>query len=163
MRTRTAELYPQQSGSCEDRRGFAPFCFSRTPDKGAIHQGLRTERAKDDLARASRSGCSSGDVSVHTRSEKQGVKPLFTFSKVVTTPGALAAIEKSGQQPGEFLDRHQSGDWGDVPPEDIKENELSLKHGFRLPSVYLLSTGIKIWVITDADRSSTTVLLPEDY
>ena len=91
------------------------------------------------------------------------MNPLFTLGHVVATPGALAAIEKSGQQPGEFLDRHQSGDWGDVPPEDIKENELSLKHGFRLPSVYLLSTGIKIWVITDADRSSTTVLLPEDY
>jgi len=55
---------------------------------------------------------------------------------VVATPGALAAIEKSGKQPEEFLACYVSGDWGEVPPEDIKENELSLQHGFRLLSAY---------------------------
>jgi hypothetical protein len=82
---------------------------------------------------------------------------------VVATPGALAAIEKSGQQPGDFLARHASGDWGDVPPEDIKENELSLKHDWRLLSAYTRKSGTKIWVITEADRSSTCILLPEEY
>ena len=78
-------------------------------------------------------------------------------------PGALAAIEKSGQQPGDFLARHVSGDWGDVPPDDIKENELSLRHGFRLLSAYHTSAGDKLWVITEADRSSTCILLPNEY
>ena len=91
------------------------------------------------------------------------MKPLFTLGHVVATPGALAAIEKAGQQPGDFLARHISGDWGDVPPEDIKENELSLQQGFRLLSAYHTSAGDKLWVITEADRSSTCILLPEEY
>ena len=91
------------------------------------------------------------------------MKPLFTLGRVVATPGALAAIKKSGPQPGNFLTRHVSGDWGEVPPEDIKENQFSLKHGYRLMSVYSLSTGVKIWIITEADRSSTCILLPEEY
>jgi hypothetical protein len=91
------------------------------------------------------------------------VKPLFTLGQVVATPGALAAFEKAGQQPGEFLARHVSGDWGEVPPEDIKENEFSLRHGFRLSSAYTLKSGTKIWVITEADRSSTCLLLPQEY
>jgi hypothetical protein len=61
------------------------------------------------------------------------------------------------------LARHSSGDWGDVCEEDRKENDLSLKEGFRLLSVYTTSTGTKLWIITEADRSVTTVLLPEDY
>ena len=91
------------------------------------------------------------------------MKPLFPLGQVVATPGALAAIEKSGQQPGEFLARHVSGDWGEVPPEDIKENELSLHHGFRLLSAYHTSAGDKLWVITEADRSSTCILLTGEY
>jgi hypothetical protein len=92
-----------------------------------------------------------------------GVKLLFPLGQVVATPGALAALEKAGQQPGDFLTRHVSGDWGDVPPEDIKENELSLHHGFRLLSAYHTSAGERLWVITEADRSSTSILLPEEY
>ena len=91
------------------------------------------------------------------------MKPLFTLGRVVATPGALAAIEKSGQQPGDFLARHVNGDWGDVLPKDIKENEFSLKHGFRLFSAYHTSAGDKLWMITEADRSSTCILLPEEY
>ena len=68
----------------------------------------------------------------------QAAKPLFTLGRVVATPGALAAFEKSGQQPGEFLERHVSGDWGDVDAEDARENELSLKNGWRLLSAYTL-------------------------
>ena len=56
------------------------------------------------------------------------MKPLFTLGQVVATPGALAALEKGGQQPGDFLARHVTGDWREVPPEDVKENEFSLKH-----------------------------------
>jgi hypothetical protein len=91
------------------------------------------------------------------------VKPLFTLGHVVATPGALATIEKSDQQPGDFLARHVNGDWGEIDAHDRKENRLSLEQGFRLMSVYSLSTGVKIWVITEADRSSTCILLPEEY
>ena len=91
------------------------------------------------------------------------MKPLFTLGHVVAIPGALAAIEKPGQQPGDFLARHVSGDWGEVPPEDSKENDVSLKHGFRLLSAYTLKSGTKIWVITEADHSSTCILLPAEY
>jgi hypothetical protein len=91
------------------------------------------------------------------------VKPLFKLGHVVATPGASAAIEKAGQQPGDFLARHVSGDWGDVLPEDVKENEFSLQHGFRLLSAYRTNAGDRLWVITEADRSSTCLLLPEEY
>jgi pilus assembly protein CpaF len=62
--------------------------------------------------------------------------PLFPFGQIVATPGALAALEKAGQQPGEFLARHGSGDWGDLDEQDRKENQLSLERGFRLLSSY---------------------------
>jgi hypothetical protein len=94
---------------------------------------------------------------------KEGVKPLFTLGQVVATPGALAALEKAGQQPGEFLTRHVAGDWGDLDNHDIQENEFSLHHGLRLLSAYHTSAGDKLWVITEADRSSTCILLPEEY
>ncbi len=90
-------------------------------------------------------------------------QPAFELGQIVATPGALAALRKAGQQPGEFLARHVNGDWGEVPPEDIKENQFSLKHGFRLLSAYHTSAGDKLWVITEADRSSTCVLLSDEY
>ena len=91
------------------------------------------------------------------------MKPLFPLGQVVATPAALAAIEKSGQQPGEFLARHVSGDWGNLDAHDIAENEFSLRYGFRLLSAYHTNVGEKLWVITEADRSSTCILLPEEY
>ena len=90
-------------------------------------------------------------------------QPAFELGQIVATPGALAALRKAGQQPGEFLARHVNGDWGELSPEDIKENQFSLKHGFRLLSAYHTSAGEKLWVITEADRSSTCVLLSDEY
>lgn len=87
----------------------------------------------------------------------------FDLGQLVATPGALAAIEASGDSLVTYLSRHESGIWGDVDEHDRKENELSLEHGLRLMSVYSLSTGIKIWIITEADLSSTCILLPEEY
>jgi len=91
------------------------------------------------------------------------VKSLLTLGQVVSTPGVLAAPEKANQQPGDFLAPHVSGDWREVPPEDLKENELSLRHGFRLLSAYHASAGDKLWIITEADRLSTCILLPEEF
>lgn len=87
----------------------------------------------------------------------------FTLGQVVATPGALDALETAVQSAMGFIQRHASGDWGEVDEHDRKENELSLREGFRLMSVYTLNTGVKIWIITEADRSSTTILLPDEY
>jgi hypothetical protein len=90
-------------------------------------------------------------------------QPAFELGQIVATPGALAAIKKAGQQPGEFLTRHINRDWGDLDEEDRKENEYSLEHGFRLLSAYKTNAGDRLWIITEADRSVTTLLLPEEY
>ena len=90
-------------------------------------------------------------------------KARFRLGQTVATPGALAACEAAGQDPGQFFARHQSGDWGEVPPEDAEQNEFSVTHGLRLLSAYTLETGVKVWIITEADRSVTTLLLPSEY
>ena len=90
-------------------------------------------------------------------------KPAFELGQIVATPGALAALKKAGQQPGEFLTRHINRDWGDLDEEDRKENEYSLGHGFRLLSAYKTNADDRLWIITEADRSVTTLLLPEEY
>ena len=87
----------------------------------------------------------------------------FKLGRLLATPGALRAIEEAGDDPATFLLRHLSGDWGELGAEDVLENEQSLKEGFRLLSAYRLKNGTKIWIITEADRSATTFLLPEEY
>ena len=87
---------------------------------------------------------------------------LFELGHVVATPGALEALEVSGVAPAQLLSRHQSGDWGEVPCEDAKENERSVKHGFRIISSYAAGEE-RVWIITEADRSSTCLLLPSEY
>ena len=95
--------------------------------------------------------------------EENEPKPLFNLGQIVGTPGALIAIEEAEQYPVELLLRHVTGDWGELEEEDKKENELSVKEGFRILSAYKLETDIKVWVITEWDRSVTTILLPEEY
>ena len=87
----------------------------------------------------------------------------FLLGRLVATPAALAAFEESGEKALDYLQRHASGDWGEVGEHDQQENELSLQHGWRILSAYTLKNGTKIWVITEADRSSTTILLPAEY
>jgi hypothetical protein len=90
-------------------------------------------------------------------------KPLFELGQVVGTPGALQALNDAEQLPAELLNRHVTGDWGDLCDEDKAENELSVEQGFRILSAYKLRTGRKVWVITEWDRSATTILLPDEY
>jgi hypothetical protein len=90
--------------------------------------------------------------------------PLFDLGRVVATPGAMTLLASGGVNPARLLERHASGDWGEVPPEDARENERSLKYGFRIVSSYPVGGGgEKVWVITEADRSSTCLLLPSKY
>ena len=85
----------------------------------------------------------------------------FPLGTIVATPGALEAV--SGNEIAEALHRHARADWGDVCAEDREENDLSLREGYRLLSVYHTASGARFWVITEADRSATTVLLPDEY
>ena len=87
----------------------------------------------------------------------------FQLGDTYITPAAQEALAEAGQAPATFLDRHVSGDWGDCNSEDKEANEAALIDDERLLSVYHTSRGVKVWVITEADRSSTTILLPSEY
>ena len=93
----------------------------------------------------------------------------FSLGQVVATPGALAALEEAGQTPPHFLELHASGAWGDLDRDDRETNEQAIAHEddperrARVLSSYKTRTGAKIWVITEHDRSVTTILLPEEY
>lgn len=94
--------------------------------------------------------------------------PRFSPGVLLGTPGAMEAFEKNSQAPFEFLQRHVSGDWGDLDQDDRQANEQALIDGSRLLSAYHLKDGAKIWLITEAvgengRRESSTFLLPEEY
>ena len=84
----------------------------------------------------------------------------FPLGQIVITPNALGKLASDDIL--NALNRHAQGSWGDLDKEDKAENDIALEKGFRLLSAYQ-SNGIKFWIITEADRSSTCVLLPEDY
>jgi hypothetical protein len=87
----------------------------------------------------------------------------FELGQLVATPGALTALGEAGHIPPEFLLRHKHGDWGDLDPDDVAENERAVREGSRVFSAYRTRLDEKFWVITEWDRSVTTLLLPEDY
>lgn len=90
-------------------------------------------------------------------------KGLFPLGQTYMTPGAIKALQDSGQTANEFLIKHQSGNWGEVDEADWNENDFSVKAGYRILSAYRTSKDVKIWVITEADRSSTVAMLPSEY
>lgn len=92
-----------------------------------------------------------------------GEKMKFGMGAVVGTLGAIAALKEANQEALYFAVRHGMGDWGDLSDEDKRANEVALKQGERLLSAYTLGSGVKLWVITEADRLTTTFLLPEEY
>jgi hypothetical protein len=87
----------------------------------------------------------------------------FPLGRTVATPGAIEALARAEQSAMEFISRHQHGDWGDLCEEDKKENEFSVDKELRIFSAYHTRLGEKIWIVTEADRSATTVLLPSEY
>ncbi len=96
------------------------------------------------------------------------VKPKFSLGLVLASPAALAVLKDAGKLPSEFLDRHASGDWGELPDGDRQLNDEALRDGSRLLSAYVVHGGKKIWIITEAaddqgQREATTILLPEEY
>ena len=89
--------------------------------------------------------------------------PLFPIGLVVATPGALDVLQRSGESPASFLTRHVTGDWGDLCEDDRAANEEALRVVARLLSSYRTVRGDLLWVITEADRSSTCLLTPAEY
>ncbi|MTW34876.1 hypothetical protein GM655_18910 [Pseudoduganella danionis] len=100
---------------------------------------------------------------MHESNQVNKVSPLFPLGLLVATPGALEVLKEYGIIPMRLIARHSRGDWGDVGRDDAKSNDRAVHSGARLLSCYRLANRVKIWVITEADRSSTTVLLPSDY
>ena len=99
----------------------------------------------------------------HTNTQQEAGVARFALGQTVITPGAEEAVQLAGQTAIEFLSRHMAGDWGELSHDDRKENELSLEQGFRLLSRYETTKGERLWIITEADRSATTILLPIEY
>lgn len=93
------------------------------------------------------------------------MKALFSTGRLLATPGALAALDEIGRPEAlpALLGRHVLGDWGDLDPEDWGANTAALRDGERLFSAYQVTPDLKLWVITERDRSATTVLLPSEY
>jgi len=87
---------------------------------------------------------------------------LFSPGQIVATPGALSLLAQTGTDALALLSRHVRGDWGEVPAEDAAENAYSIRHGFRVISSYMAGHS-RVWIITEADRSVTTLLLPSEY
>ena len=95
-------------------------------------------------------------------------KPRFQVGQLMSTRAAVEELQRAGQSVHEFLARHIQGDWGTVCAEDAAANEASIRDGSRILSAYLLKTGVKIWLISEAAddqnrRAATTCLLPEEY
>lgn len=99
----------------------------------------------------------------NSHTPRPNIGARFPLGQTFITPGAQEALDIAGETAIQFLRRHMSADWGEVSEDDAQENELSLSEGFRLLSSYRTSKGQKIWIITEADRSSTTILLPSEY
>ncbi|MFL9669758.1 hypothetical protein WIX39_022635 [Variovorax sp. AB1(2024)] len=89
---------------------------------------------------------------------------MLDLGKVVATKGAIGAFDDSGENPVTYITRHAKGDWGVVDQEDSEANDAAVKGGMRVLSAYVLPrTNVKVWIITEWDRSVTTVLLPDEY
>jgi hypothetical protein len=89
-------------------------------------------------------------------------RPLFALGAIVATPGALELMEQGNIDAFQLLHRHVTGDWGDLDEEDKKENDLSVQKGYRILSAYGKGER-KLWIITESDRSVTTILRPDEY
>ena len=105
----------------------------------------------------------TGGGTVREQKHGEARAPLFPLGRILATPGALRALQTANADPLHYLVRHAAGDWGALDAEDRAANERALCTGERLLSAYQLADGQRLWVITEADRSATTILLPDEY
>lgn len=87
----------------------------------------------------------------------------FKLGRLVSTPGALEALQESGENPWQFVVRHVAGDYGELDEEDKRLNDQAVRDGSRILSAYLTAKGVKLYLITEADRSSTCILQASEY
>lgn len=95
--------------------------------------------------------------------DEEAPQPRFALGRLLATPGAMEALVSAEVTPFDLILRHVTGDWGVVPDEDKEANERAVLEGTRILSAYVLETGVKVWLITEWDRSATTLLLPMEY
>lgn len=100
-----------------------------------------------------------GDVA----GSREGSRPRPALGRVYATPGAIEVLERAGIAPGSLLERHACGDWGELDAEDWRANEVAVRDGERVLSVYNLGRDLRVWLITEWDRLASTILLPEEY
>ncbi len=105
----------------------------------------------------------SPDESILRNAPNSTAPVRFSTGQLVATPTALSVLVSLKVSPWSLLDRHVRGDWGDLDEHDCRENERALQAGDRLLSAYSLPDGTRLWIITEADRSATTLLLPAEY
>lgn len=98
-----------------------------------------------------------------TNTAQTATLPRFPLGRLVATPGALRLLEQHKAEPFDFILRHVGGDFGTIDAEDVSANESALKRGHRILSSYVVGSDKKLWIITEADRSVTTLLLPDEY
>lgn len=89
--------------------------------------------------------------------------PKFTLGRVLVTPAAMLALTESGQGPDDFISRHVMGDWGDLSEGDKAANDDALAAADQILSAYTTLRGVRVWIVTEGDRSATTCLLPSEY
>jgi hypothetical protein len=151
---KAAQLWAAFDGN--ERSGVAIGVFPFEKMSEAEREGYESRQLAVALMRVARS------EPVQTTRSRRHAPERFPLGRTVATPGALEVLEAGGASPLALLARHQSGDWGDVPPEDATENEISIERGFRILSSYAVGHE-RLWVITEADRSVTTILKPAEY
>jgi hypothetical protein len=100
---------------------------------------------------------------MNTTTTATATTPRFALGRLLATPGAIEAMREAGVNLAQLLKRHMHGDYGDLHEDDIRANELALRQGMRILSAYAFDTGERVWIITEADRSATTILVPEEY
>ena len=92
-----------------------------------------------------------------------GRKPKFELGQCVVTPGAIVALTFNSISPQMLLHRHSRGDWGDLSEEDKRLNDQAVMDGGRILSAYSLADGTRVWIISEEDRSVSTILTPAEY
>ncbi len=135
--------------------GLAALFFVFPLGGGVFHEGVKTLPASQRKKRG------AGQIERRKHMKQNPLSQSFPLGQTVITSAARDQLHPEDVYTS--LQRHARRDWGDVCPADREENELSLREGFRLLSAYRDRNGTKFWIITEADRSATTVLLPEDY
>jgi hypothetical protein len=135
---------------------------SRTPQSLSSIFLVHIKSIRSDITSAGGALPFLGDF-MQSENSSPHTTALFPLGRVLATPSAIRLLADYSIQPLQLLQRHCTGDWGKLDEHDVHQNRFALRAGLRIFSSYQLGDSHKIWIITEADRSSTTILLPEEY